>query len=183
MASRYETLLNELRVRYPGFRVVQKRDSRLHRAIHYALVGLTLGQMRSYLDSFQTTIGKTVYVTPGWDDQSDDERYVTMRHEAIHLEQFRKFTLPGMALLYIFLPLPMGLAWFRAYFEKEAYAESVRAAAEVWGLKYAASSSYRSYVLAQFKGAAYGWMWPFPTGLERWYDKVLADVTIEMSTS
>ena len=68
MSSRYETLLSELRVRYPGFRVVQKRDSRLHRAIHYALVGLTFGQMRSYLDSFQTTIGKTVYVTPSWND-------------------------------------------------------------------------------------------------------------------
>ena len=28
-----------------------------------------------------------------------------------------------MAVLYVLLPLPMGLAWFRAYFEKAAYAE------------------------------------------------------------
>ena len=80
--------------------------------------------MRSYLDSFQTTIGKTVYVTADWDDWDPDRRYVTLRHEAVHLRQFRKFTLPGMAVLYVLLPLPMGLAWFRAYFEKEAYAES-----------------------------------------------------------
>ncbi|MBP9089012.1 MAG: hypothetical protein KBG15_23020 [Kofleriaceae bacterium] len=183
MAARYETLLRELRVRYPGFRVVKKRDSFLHRAIHYALVGLTFGQMRSYLDSFQTTIGKTVYVTAGWDDLTDDERYVTMRHEAIHLAQFRTFTLPGMAVLYVLLPLPMGVAWFRAYFEKQAYAESVRAAAEVWGIEYAASSSYRAYILAQFSSAAYGWMWPFPASMNRWYDGVLAQVTAELATS
>src|SRR5437764_14588221 len=38
-----------------------------------------------------------------------------------------------MAILYVLLPLPVGLAWFRAYFEKEAYAETIRVAAEVWG--------------------------------------------------
>jgi hypothetical protein len=177
VSSRYQSLLRDLENQYPGFRVMYKRDSRLHRAIHYALLGLTFGQMRSYLDSFQTTIGKTVYVTPGWDDLSDDDRYVTMRHEAIHLKQFRRFTLPGMTLLYVFLPLPMGLAWFRAYFEKEAYAESIRAAAEVWGRDYAASVSYRSYVVSQFTGASYGWMWPFRRGLERWYDRVLAQIS------
>lgn len=183
MSSRYEALLSELRVQYPGFRVVQKRESRLHRAIHYALVGLTFGQMRSYLDSFQTTIGKTVYVTPSWNDLSDDVRYVTMRHEAIHLAQFKTYTLPGMAVLYVLLPLPMGVAWFRAYFEKQAYAESVRAAAEIWGIEYAASASYREYILSQFSSAAYGWMWPFPAAMNRWYDSVLAQVTNELTTS
>ena len=132
-SDRYQVLVQELRIQYPGFSVMQKRDSRLHRAIHRALVVLTFGQMRSYLDSFQTTIGKTVYVTPDWEERDADERYVTLRHEAVHLKQFKTFTLPGMAVLYVLLPLPMGLAWGRAYFEKQAYAESIRAAAEVWG--------------------------------------------------
>lgn len=157
-------------------RIVRKDQSRFHRAIHYALIGLTFGRMRSYLDSFQTTIGRTVYVTSDWDDWDPDHRYVTLRHEAIHLRQFRKFTLPGMALLYVLLPLPMGLAWFRAYFEKEAYAESVRAAAEVWGSDYPRSAAYRAYIIDQFMSPAYGWMWPFRAGLERWYDRVLATV-------
>jgi hypothetical protein len=30
--------------------------------------------------------------------------------------------------------VPVGLAWFRAHFEKQGYAESIRAAAEVHGL-------------------------------------------------
>lgn len=132
--------------------------------------------MRNYLDSFQTTIGRTVYVTPDWDDLSSDRRYVTMRHEAVHLRQFRKLTLPVMAVLYVLLPLPMGLAYFRAYFEKEAYAETIRAAADVWGRDYASSAEHRKYVIDQFMGASYGWMWPFRADLERWYDRILASL-------
>ncbi|HEY4181076.1 MAG TPA: hypothetical protein VGM90_29735 [Kofleriaceae bacterium] len=172
--DRYEVLVAKLRSELPGFRIVRKDQSALHRAIHYALIGLTFGQMRTYLDSYQTTIGKTIYVTSDWDAWSADTRYVTLRHEAVHLRQFRKYTLPGMALLYILLPLPMGLAWFRARFEMEAYAESIRAAAEVWGTDYPARASYRSRIVGQFTGSSYGWMWPFRSSVERWYDGVLA---------
>jgi hypothetical protein len=174
--NRYETYVEALRGEFPRFRIVRKDQSRLHRAIHYALVGLTFGRMRSYLDSFQTTIGSTVYVTPDWDDWDPDRRYCTLRHEAIHLRQFRTFTLPGMAVLYVLLPLPMGLAWFRAYFEKEAYAESIRAAAEVYGPSYPRSREFRAHIIDQFTSASYGWMWPFRAGLERWYDRVLASL-------
>jgi len=172
--NRYDQLVVTLREEFPKFRVVRKDRSKMHRSIHWFLYAVTFGRMRSYLDSFQTTIGNTVYVTPDWDEWEPDRRYVTLRHEAIHLRQFRKYTLPGMALLYVFLPLPFGLAWFRAYFEKQAYAESVRAAAEVWGNQYPRQDHYRRYVIDQFLGPAYGWMWPFRAGLERWYDAILA---------
>ncbi|MFN0248572.1 MAG: hypothetical protein ACKV2T_16895 [Kofleriaceae bacterium] len=172
--NRYDRLVEKLRTELPGFRVIRKDRSRLHRVIHYALIGVTFGRMRTYLDSYQTTIGKTVYVTSDWDDLDPDCRYVTMCHEAVHLRQFQKFTLPGMALLYVLLPLPMGLAWFRAHFEKEAYAESIRAAAEVWGPDHPRGGSYREHIVGQFTGSSYGWMWPFRTQIERWYDHVLA---------
>ena len=175
--TRYQALVDTLRVEFPRFRIVRKDRSALHKAIHYALCAITFGQMTSYLDGYQTTIGRTVYVTADWDDWDPDRRYVTLRHEAVHLRQFRTFSLPGMALLYVLLPIPIGLAWFRAYFEKEAYAESIRAAAEVWGCDYPQRADYRSHVIGQFTGAAYGWMWPFRAGLERWYDQVLASLT------
>ena len=174
--TRYDALVETLRAEFPRFRIVRKDSSRLHRAIHHALRALTLGRMTSYLDSFQTTIGYTVYVTPGWDRLEPDERYVTLRHEAIHLRQFRTFSVPGMFVLYVLLPLPMGLAWFRAHFEKAAYAESIRAAAEVWGRDFPRSPGYRRHVIEQFTGASYGWMWPFRASLERWYDQVLASL-------
>ena len=175
-AARYDALVAALRAEFPGFRIMRKDRSRLHKLIDRVLRVATLGQMTSYLDSFQTTIGRTVYVTPDWDDWDPDRRYVTLRHEAVHLRQFRSFSVPGMALLYVLLPLPMGLAWFRAYFEKAAYAESIRAAAEVWGPAYPRGIDYRSYVIRQFTGASYGWMWPFRRALERWYDEVLSSL-------
>ena len=175
--DRYTALVEALRAEIPGFRIIRKDQSPLHRAIHVVLVAVTFGGMRSYLDSYQTTIGKTVYVTSDWDDWPADRRYVTLRHEAVHLRQFRKLTLPGMALIYIFLPLPMGLAWGRAWLEREAYAESIRAAAEVWGNDAVRKPEYRNYVLSQFTGPSYGWMWPFRRQLERWYDGVLASLT------
>lgn len=174
--DRYQQLVASLCEEIPGFRIVRKDQTRLHKAIHYALVALTFGHMRSYMDSFHTTIRKTVYVTADWDNLDAEQRYVTLRHEAVHLRQFRKFTLPIMALLYVLVPLPMGLAYFRAQFEKEAYAETIRAAAEVWGLETARSAAYRNYVIGQFMGPAYGWMWPFRPGLERWYDQILASL-------
>jgi hypothetical protein len=172
--TRYDALVEALRAEIPGFRIVRKDRSPLHRAIHVVLIGVTFGRMRSYLDSFQTTIGKTVYVTADWDDWTADERYVTLRHEAIHLRQFRKYTLPVMAVLYVLLPLPLGLAYFRARFEQEAYAETIRAAAEIHGLEYVRGSEHREYVIGQFLGPSYGWMWPFRDSLNRWYDRILA---------
>ncbi|HEY0194831.1 MAG TPA: hypothetical protein VGC42_27150 [Kofleriaceae bacterium] len=174
--NRYDALVAALRQEIPGFRIVRKDRSPLHKAIHVALCALTFGRMTSYLDSFQTTIGKTVYVTPDWDGLDPDDRYVTLRHEAIHLRQFRSYSLPVMAVLYLVVPLPMGLAWFRAKFEKEAYAESIRAAAEVWGAAYPRRAGYRRQIIEQFMGASYGWMWPFRRSLERWYDQVLSSL-------
>ncbi len=176
MIDRYEALVAALQAEIPGFRIVRKDRSRLHRAIHVALMIVTLGRMRDYLDSFQTTIGKTVYVTSDWDEWEPDRRYVTLRHEAVHLRQFRRLTLPVMIVLYLIVPLPMGLAYFRARFEKAAYAETIRASAEVWGATYARGSELREHVISQFVGPSYGWMWPFRRHLERWYDSVLSNV-------
>jgi len=171
-------LLDEIRGEFPRFRVIDKSKSRFHRAIHKALVVITFGQMRDYLSSYQTTIGYTLYVTPDWDERSDATRYETLRHERIHLRQFRRFTFPGMVLLYLLLPLPLGLAYFRARFEWAAYAESIRAAHEVHGREYVAEGFYREYIIRQFTGPSYGWMWPFRRQLDRWYDEVLAELPL-----
>ena len=177
--DRYERLVADLREELPRFRIIRKDRSRLHRIIDRVLVVVTFGQMRTYLDGYQTTIGNTVYVTSDWDDWPPDRRYVTLRHEAVHLRQFRKYSLPLMAVLYVLLPLPLGLAYFRARFEQEAYAESIRAAAEVWGNAKPRMADYRNHVIEQFMGPSYGWMWPFRKSLERWYDQVLAGLEDE----
>ena len=173
MGRRYEQLLEEIREEFPGFRVVKKADAWTQKLIHRTLRVLTFGAQSAYLDSYQTTIRRTVYVTPGWDDLSDAQRYITMRHEREHLRQFRRYTTPLMALLYVFIPLPVGLSWFRAHFEKQGYAESIRASAEVFGLSHVTDPRYREYVVQQFVSGSYGWMWPFRRSIETWYDSVV----------
>jgi hypothetical protein len=177
--DRYETLLAEIRAEHPRFRVVRKDRSRLHLAIHYGLMVVTFGGMRTYLGSYQTTIGMTVYVTSDWDDRHCDARYVTMRHELVHLRQFRRYGLIGMALLYLLVPLPLGLAYFRARFEMEAYAESIRAAAAIYGLDHVRAGCFREHVVSQFVGPSYGWMWPFRRRVEAWYERILAGLDAE----
>jgi hypothetical protein len=174
--EQYERLIADLRREFPRMRIVKKNESALHRVIHHALRIVTFGAMRTYLDSYQTTIGNTIYVTADWDERDALERYCTIRHEAVHLRQFRRFTLPGMAFLYLFLPLPLGIAYFRSRFEMAAYEESIRAAAAVYGPEHPRRPSYREHVVSQFTGPSYGWMWPFKRAVERWYDGVLASL-------
>ena len=180
--ARYQQLVRALEAEFPRLRLVDKRTVRSQRAIDLFLKVITFGGMRGYLDDYQTTIGTTIYLTADWDDRDPRDRYCTLRHEAVHLRQFRKYTLPGMGLLYLLFPLPLGLAWCRARFEREAYEESIRAAAEVWGPAAPASPVYRAHVIDQFVGPSYGWMWPFRRALERWYDGVLSSLPADVRT-
>ncbi|MCS6911694.1 MAG: hypothetical protein RMK29_01930 [Myxococcales bacterium] len=174
---RYQTLLQELRRSYPRFRLRSKQNHPLQRAIHRALQLLTLGKMRTYLSEYQTTLGQTVWVTADWDAQPALQRWVTLRHEAVHLAQFRRLGMVGIALLYLLVPLPVGLAWFRMRLEREAYEETLRALAEALGVEALREPGLRSSIIRQFTGPAYGWMWPFPRAVARWYDRFVASLS------
>lgn len=171
--EQYQALLRAMREEFPKFRVIKKSDSPMHRAIHHFLVVVTLGQMREYLQGYQTTIGDRVYVTDDWDDSSPENRLITMRHELVHVRQFHRYTLVGMALLYVLWPFPLGLAYGRARLEWEAYTETIRATAEIRGDEAARSPALRERIVSQFTGPSYGWMWPFRKTVERWYDRVI----------
>jgi len=169
-----DALMEEIRREFPRFRIVPKDRAFTQRAIDQLLRVITFGGQRSYLTGYQTTIGQTVYVTPDWDALPDESRYVTLRHEREHLRQFRRYTLIGMALLYLLFPLPVGLSWCRARFEMQGYAETIRASIEVYGPAYVMRPVFREHVISQFVTGAYGWMWPFRRMVERWYDGVAA---------
>jgi len=171
--NRLATLLEDLRAEFPRFRLIRKDQSRFQRALHVGLVAITFGRMRAYLDGYHTTIGQRIYVTSDWEERDPNQRYLTLCHERVHMRQFRRFTFPGMTLLYLLLPLPMGAAYFRARFERQAYAETIRATAELYGRERVADPNFRSHIIEQFTGPSYGWMWPFRRRMECWYDSVL----------
>ena len=178
--ARYEALLEEMRAEFPRLRLIDKAASPLQRAIGAALKVLTLGGQSSYLTRYVTTIGARIYLPSSWNERGADDRWVTMRHERVHLRQFRRFTLPVMALLYLFVPLPLGLAWCRYRFEREAYEETIRAAACAWGIERVRQPAFRENLIDQFTSGAYGWMWPFPRALGRWYDGVVERLAASM---
>lgn len=166
-------MLAELRAEFPRFAIVAKRGSVLSRAIDIALRIVTLGGQRHFMTRYHTVIGDTLYVPDAWPSMTDVDRVILLRHERVHLRQRRRWTLPGMALLYLLPILPLGLAWGRARIEWEAYEETLRATAELRGIEAARSPELRREIVARFVGPDYGWMWPFPRAVERWYDAAL----------
>jgi hypothetical protein len=172
--DRLDSLLDQIRADYPKVRIIPKPESRFQRGIARTLKIISFGQIKDYLDGYHTTVGNRIYVTGDWDQLSRNRRYLVLTHEMVHVRQFRRFTLPLMALLYVLLPLPVGLAWFRAHFEKQAYAEEIRAAAALYGVDHVRAAEFRADIIGQFTGPAYGFMWPFRRAMERWYDRILA---------
>src|SRR5688500_14697448 len=132
-----------MRAEFPRLRIIKKPESRFQRMIDRLLKIVSVGLIKDYLDGYHTTVGQRIYVTGDWEQISRNRRYLTLRHELVHVRQFRRFTLPLMALLYVLLPLPAGLAWFRAHFEKQAYAEEIRATAELYGKQHVSEPAFR----------------------------------------
>jgi len=172
-----DSMLAELGQRFPKLRLVDKREDRFSQLLDRLVRIGTLGGNSVYLTRYVTTLGQTIYLPTGWAQRSDEERVVVMRHEVVHLQQFRRYGKLGMAFLYLFPLLPIGLALGRARLEWEAYAETFRATADVFGLEAARDPALRAHVVAQFVGPAYGYMWPFRRQVERWIDVELARLT------
>lgn len=160
--------LAELRAEFPAFRVVPKGESRFCRLLDVVLKIVTFGAQRRFLTHYHTVIGGTLYVPPTWEGRSAAEKVVTLRHERVHLRQFRRYGRVGMTLLYLLPILPVGLSWGRARLEWEAYAETLRATAELLGPEAARDPRLHDHIVRQFTSGAYGWMWPFPTVVRRW---------------
>jgi len=176
--TREEALYRDLvaRLEAEGIHVMAKADSRFCKLIDRALRILTFGKQARFQTSFVTTIRRTIYVPSGWDEHPPGERYLIMRHEAVHVRQFRRLTLPGMTLIYLFLPLPMGLAGGRAWLEWQAYRETLTATWQLYGPAAARSKELEDHIADRFTSADYAWMW-LPGGqVRRWIARALNEL-------
>jgi len=174
-------LLHDLKVEFPDFRLMPKSDSTFMRVLHVLLSIVTFGgASKSFMSDYVTTIGHTVYIPDGWGRIPAEEKVVLLRHERVHLRQARKYGQLFFSFLSLCFALPLFLAYYRAKFEKEAYEESMRADAEQYGLT-VFNDKYREFILRQFTGPMYGWMWPFSAGIETWYQETVKRVSKELS--
>ena len=170
-------LMREIRKEFPQFRIVEKRRSVLMHGINAILLVLTLGQLRTFMSQFTTTLGSAVYVPSSWDAISDESRCVILRHERVHLEQARRYGKLAFSLRYLFC-WP-AIKTERARFEREAYEESLRAMAEYFGVSHIERSSTRQWLVDTFTGPAYFWMWPEPIAVMAWYEVTVARIARE----
>jgi hypothetical protein len=171
---RHAAFLDEICSEFPRFAIVKKRGDRLQRAIHVLLACITLGGQRVYLTHYHTAMFGKLYVPDCWDEMDDDSRYILLRHERVHLRQRKRMGDVWMALVYIFPIFPLGLAWGRARIEWEAYEETIRATYEVHGIR--AARLLKREIVRRYTSGDYGWMWPFPRTVERWFDAAIAEL-------
>jgi hypothetical protein len=167
-----DRFLAEMRGEFPSFEIRPKRSSALQRAIHVALAVITLGGQRVYLTHYHTVLFGKLWVPDSWERMSDAARYILLRHERVHLRQRARMGDVVMAFVYLVPFFPLGLAYGRARIEWEAYIETIRATAEVHGRD--AAERLRPEILRRFTSGDYGWMWPFPAVVNRWFDAALA---------
>jgi len=171
-----ERFVADLKAEFPDFCIVPKRGHALSQAIDLALRIVTFGGQRHYLTRYHTVIGDTLYVPETWADLADLDRVILLRHERVHLRQRRRYGGPLMTFLYLIPFLPLGLAYGRARIEWEAYTETLRATAELRGPAALASAELRAQIVKRFTGPDYGWMWPFRSTVEGWYDQVVREL-------
>ena len=171
-----DAFLREILAEFPAFRIVPKLGSPLSLAIDAGLRVITLGAQRHYMTRYHTVIGDTLYVPEAWKSMTDVARVILLRHERVHLRQRRRYGMLPFALLYLLPIFPLGLAWFRARFEWEAYRETLRATADLRGLPAIDDPLLRREIVRRFVSADYGWMWPFSRAVERWYDQALSEI-------
>ena len=167
-----EILLAEMAEEFPDFEIVSKRRSGLQLAIGGFLALITLGGQRSYVSRYHTVMFGKLWVPDSWPQMSSDARYVLLRHERVHLQQRRRMGDVGMAFVYLVPFFPLGLAYGRARIEWEAYEETIRATHEVYGAE--ALPALKRELVERFVGPDYGWMWPFPAMIERWFEESVA---------
>ncbi len=169
-------LETEILKEFPKFRLVRKADSKLMKAIGFFLKVLTLGKMSLFMDHFTTTLGYTVYVPAGWDNYVEAAKLITLRHERVHMRQAKAHGVLWFSFLYLFVFFPVGLAFFRAKFEKEAYTETLRAYRD-YG--YPLDDIRQQQIVNHFTSAEYAWMWPFSKSMNEWCAKTMAEVLSE----
>lgn len=117
-----------IRLRQQGVRLTLKTGW-FWGALHWVVAIITLGGNRSFATHYITTLANTIAVPDWWAfDPFKPEMLATIDHELAHVRQFRKFGLGSaklglvpMGIVYLLLPLPMGLAWGRWVLERDAY--------------------------------------------------------------
>jgi hypothetical protein len=167
-------ILTKHKIREAKGKIVNKRGW-FWVALHYIVMVVTFGGNRNFLEGYYTTIGPWVGVPKNWEKRSAESRQAVLEHELQHIKQCAWFGfgspivgLPVYTILYLLLPLPIGFAYFRWRFEREAYAHGIN-------IKLQWEPHRRAELIdgavLQMTSGKYGWTWPFKASVRRYFEK------------
>lgn len=174
--SPHELLENALKeCEAAGAKIVKKSDHWFWKALGKLLWAISFGKMTGFLDRFTTTIGKTIAVPSAWDGLADIQKGEILTHELEHVKQFKKWLYAPYAIAYMLLPLPIGLAWFRYKWEREAYAKGVNAALDAMGEnnRPLMRMIFIEHIVTTLSGSSYLWAWPFKGSIRKWAEEAI----------
>lgn len=163
-----------VRLEFPDYKLVPKAQSGFMKFLNVLLLIVTFGKVKDFMDNFTTTVGMTSYTPKVWDQISDAEKIVILRHERVHLRQQKKYGKLKFKLMYLFCPLPFFVLTWRARFEMEAYAESMVASHD-FGIDIQ-DPGYREWMIEHFTTAEYAWMCTERSRVEVWFNDVIRDI-------
>jgi hypothetical protein len=75
----------------------------------------------AFMTNLWTTIGNKIYYPNTERSPLAIKNYAIIKHELIHVKQFKKYGVPLYLFLYLLCPLPFLFSYFRWKFEREAY--------------------------------------------------------------
>lgn len=105
-----------------GIKLVSKTDSRLMKFVNFFA---TLIGIRDFMTGVWTTFGSTIYYPTTIKNPYHYVYKSTLLHEEVHIDDQRKYPVLMQLSYALGLPLPIGLAYFRAYWEVRGYAMNI----------------------------------------------------------
>lgn len=174
--SRYETLLSRFQEEDPAFRVVDRDESWLAPFMRL----WARWTKRDSLDGFTTTIGSTMYAGREFlDDDTDEERYRTLRHEIVHARQAASWplgpseprTLRRYANLVLWGAFYLLSRRHRARWEREGYEQTILCYTEDHG---DVPDTWEDWMVETFTGPTYARMWPDEAAVRLWFRQTVA---------
>ncbi len=162
---RVSEYIQGLKDEFPDLRVYEEKPWWLKVIFHAPLVK----KLKWF--NYTQTIGMNIWKANNWDSYTDYSKLSTLRHEREHLLQFKKYTLLGMAFLYLFVFFPIGLAYFRAKFEREGMVASLHAKIEYYGSSQIVKDRSRDKYLKTLTSSAYLYAFPFKKVVLKWFEE------------
>jgi hypothetical protein len=195
MPGRFDRLWERTQQEIPGARITLRKDSTLLKVIFGSLCWLirvvTLGKVKPDYSGFATTLGRAIYMPDSFPWWSDDSKYVRLRHELIHLRQFRRWPfrcldrrgvwrINALIMGFCYL-LVLPVRWtFRAKFEREGYAQTILVKVETGTL--GNTERLVAWIAETFSTSKYAWM-DSHTHAYEWADGVLQAALLEKFTN